>query len=374
MTCFDRNNLMMWVDGELPAEEAESISRHIINCAGCTAFIEAQKRMESLWREEWTDPPESVFENMRRGITQSTPWWRTQRTWYIAAVLCAAYLGVRVFYLDNAHTPLAAVAVSEIAAGANADEQSDQEATADVTMEQTDAVQPEEVAPVEESSVEIVLLTSDDSPGSSESAEDIQTEGIVSGCLGGSALPVMQDAVHQRDEAGRLMNSGYFEMSQEIVEVSAAESEISSESYGSDDSDQMAFGSISAVGAGSGGGGLSAAGNTSSTVQGQQSTTPSPEEDAVCCARSLDASVSTDYSVLITMGPSAAALIQRNDWMSLFEVIDKLLAQNYYCSGEEVVLCVDFSGNVSGPPELVETVIDVPQASYGNSTVTVYFY
>ncbi|MCK5842920.1 MAG: hypothetical protein KAH31_12160, partial [Candidatus Sabulitectum sp.] len=113
MTCPDRNTLMIWCDKEIESPEADTISEHIKHCESCRIFTMAQKQMESVWRDSWNDPGEASFKKMRSNIKHATPWWRTQRTWFIAAALCAAYIGVKVFYIDGTGASLSSIALEE---------------------------------------------------------------------------------------------------------------------------------------------------------------------------------------------------------------------------------------------------------------------
>ncbi|MCK5843038.1 MAG: hypothetical protein KAH31_12765, partial [Candidatus Sabulitectum sp.] len=111
---------MAWCDNEIASPEADIISEHIQHCDSCRAFTTAQKQMESVWRDAWTDPGEASFDKMRKSVKRETPWWRTQRTWFIAAAICAAYIGVKVFYIDGSGTSLSSIALEESSAPAEA--------------------------------------------------------------------------------------------------------------------------------------------------------------------------------------------------------------------------------------------------------------
>ncbi len=107
MSCPDRDELMRWLDGELPEGRRSELEAHLGSCAKCRSLIESQKLIEKVWRDSWQDPDDTAFEMMRRGILSRPPWWKRQRTWFAVAAVFSVYFGVRVFFLDGSGTPMA---------------------------------------------------------------------------------------------------------------------------------------------------------------------------------------------------------------------------------------------------------------------------
>ena len=111
MRCPESSELMQWLDGELKADRKRFIEEHLGSCASCRSLVEAQRRIETLWREDWQDPDEEAFSIMRKRLVQLPPWWRRQRTWFAVAAVFSVYLGVKIFYLDNNGRSLSEIAV-----------------------------------------------------------------------------------------------------------------------------------------------------------------------------------------------------------------------------------------------------------------------
>jgi hypothetical protein len=370
MTCIDRNSLMMWVDGELSAQEAGKISEHINNCAKCSAFIETQKRMESLWREEWTDPSESAFEIMRSRLSPELPWWQKQRTWFIAAAVCAVYLGVRVFFTGNAGTPLSEIAIQEELQPVVAASDVPLETEIEEQMEQSVIVQAEDTDFTDNQSV------TDDSPAGDEliiSAQEEENLGEVSGNSAFSDWQAVDLTMAAED---------YAESSETMETDRERAASVQDQTDCLAGTVQQSAGagaeSASGGGTGSGAGGLSGVEyscyrDTAGVLGQDSSPAPSGEAMASGCAYS-SSSISSGYTISITMESTEIAVLERSDWIALFALTDKLQAENFYSSGDDVVLSVGITGAVTGPEEINGAVIDIPETIYGNSTITVHFY
>ncbi len=360
----------MWADGEITGSEANSISDHISQCSTCSDFVSAQKQMESVWRKAWIHPADADFETMRRRLKPGIPWWQTRRAWYIAATVCAVYLGIRIFHVDGAGTSLSEIAAEEtsVIARISADEVSCVPEAAPMEemiaggcegMEQEIEILQDELAfsqsdppeIVEESLVDLSLSVSD-----SESAEEeeILLEGDYAAeyvetavsldvpameCLRGSnaALDNTEDAEE------KIWGSG---------ESFQSVSDFSTESAG--------FGVI-----GGSAGHYSAASGVCSTQT---------EDTAEAAADISPAQQGEGYSVSLTLESGEVIEIQRDVWDALFSFIDLLQHQNCYSAGKQLVFMVSSAGIVSGPDVPDSTVIDIPETGYGNCAVTVLFH
>ncbi len=102
------------------------------------------------------------------------------------------------------------------------------------------------------------------------------------------------------------------------------------------------------------------------------SSCPAPVEEYLVTVSS-SSEISKSYSICIVLETEEETSIQRTDWQSLFELIDRMYQENCYLAGEELILTVDIEGNVSGSNVHDGTVIDIPQTGYGNSLVFIEF-
>ena len=381
MTCPEKSNLMMWTDGELHSSDADKIADHIEQCTECRNFVSAQKQMESVWRDGWTDPSDASFEIMRGKLKPEIPWWRTQKTWYIAAVLCAAYIGVRLFYVDASGTSLSSIAAEEMSSSVQAapDAPLVEEVVEDRDLEMEEQ---ENVLEMDETG-----LASGQS-GISVHEEELSVESRVFSVVSESA-DAEEDALLIGDFA-----VGYSEMEstteialdqpmdiaqasdqlacpeeqEDMAETGAVYRSVNSSStvtpgYGMIEG-TMPMGGLS----GGGGGGTAAASDSGDmscddSIADAQSTCSSQEEQAC-----------DEYSIAITLETKIVLQIQRYQWNSLFSLIDTLLTENCYPAGEQLVLYVSDEGIISGPEVPAGTVIDLPETCYGDCTVTVTSY
>ncbi|MCK5035881.1 MAG: hypothetical protein KAS73_08315 [Candidatus Sabulitectum sp.] len=388
MICPDRNTLMTWCDKEIASPEADTISEHIKHCESCKAFTVAQKQMESVWRDSWKDPGEASFKKMRSNIKHATPWWRTQRTWFIAAALCAAYIGVKVFYIDGTGASLSSIALEEtsvpvqITSGDLSDprdesplEEMEEAVAVEVAEEEIEFLQDELVSGqseipevVEELSVDLALSVSDSGVSVGDAEMEVMEEDadLISG-----SPEVVLNAVgghHNVESQDMAEPPGTVDESLEQESVFRTAGSISSESAGSG----MVEGALSG---GVGGGG--------STAYGSVGMSPAPVTEDQCddlvedVHSDLPAQSETPmitYSVLITLESKEIIQIQRFQWNSLFAMIDALQEENWNPSAEMLVFTVSSEGIIAGDNAADGAVIAVPETGYGDCVVTVHFF
>lgn len=387
MTCPDKETLMMWSDGELSGSEADRISDHVASCSDCRSFVNTQKQMESVWRNAWVDPEISNFETMRGNLKPQTPWWRTQRTWYIAAALCMAYIGVKIFYLDSTGPSLASIAMEETSVPARVAvddvsiapyEAPEEEMVAteceeqEIEISQDDTVsgQPETIEVIEELSVDLAL-----SAGDSESyeREDVVEElDFCAGYSGGSVNTMGTDQLLDSLSVSDLPAAVEEPSEEQEMFRTVSSSSVSSES--ADHGEAMVEGTISGA-TGTGGGGSSAPGLGGMSFSRDSDDHGDSFIEDLWSASPVQSEVSADtYSLLITTDSKETIAIQRFQWDSLFSLIDSLQNENRDISLESFVLTVTSDGIVSGTDIPAGTVIDLPETGYGDCTVTVLFH
>jgi len=365
MTCPDRNTLMAWCDNEIVSPEADHISEHIKHCDSCRAFTIAQKQMESVWRDAWTDPGEVRFAKMRSSVKQETPWWRSQRTWFIAAAICAAYIGVKVFYIDGTGTSLSSIALQETPASV-------QVTTTDISADQDESfvVEMEETAAVECAEEEFEIPQDELVAGQSEASEVIEELSVdLSLTESGS------DVVFNSVEGYRLMNS---EDSPEPLETAdeVLEQEAFSRIATACPTESAGSGMVGeGLSGGVGGGGSAAYGSVGTSIlRDSDHQCDDSIEDAQTVLPVQSEIQLTAYIVSVTLESKEDIQIQRFQWNSLFLMIDTLLEDNWNRSVEMLVFTVSSQGILSGDNMVEGTVIDIPEAGYGDCTVTVQFF
>ncbi len=381
MTCPDRKTLMMWSDGELSGKEADRISDHVASCSDCRSFVNTQKQMESVWRNAWVDPEISNFETMRGNLKPQTPWWRTQRTWYIAAALCMAYIGVKIFYVDNSGSSLADIAMEETSVPAQvtmgdvpiaSDEASEEEMIVseceeqelEISQDETVSSQAETAEIIEELSVD-VALSRDDSESSA--GDDIIEESDFAAGYSGSAVNAIGTDRLLDSHIVSDLPAAVEEISEEHDMFRSATS-VSSESAGSG----VVEGTLSG---GTGGGGSSAPGLGGVSISQDTDDHGDVFIEDLQSASPVESEASVDtYSLMITTESKETIPIQRFQWDSLFSLIDSLHNENRDVSLESFVFTVTSDGIVSGADIPIGTVIDLPETGYGDCTVTVLFH
>ncbi len=387
MICPDRNTLMIWCDKEIVSPEADTISEHIKHCESCRTFTMAQKQMESVWRDSWKDPGEASFKKMRNSIKHAIPWWRTQRTWFIAAVLCAAYIGVKVFYIDGTGASLSSIALEEIsvpvqitssdlsaARDENPLEEMEETAAVECEEEETEILEDELVSGlsetfevIEELSVDLALSVSDF--GVSE--EDITMEAIGDADM----IPGFPEVALNAVEGQYLMDSEDIADPSETADEGFEQEELyrtstacPPESAGSG----IVEGEVSGGVGGGGGIAYGSVGMLPAPVTEDQS------DDSIEYLQSTLSGQSETrmaaYSVSITLESKEIIQIQRPQWDSLFSMIDTLVEDNCNSSVEIFVFTVSSEGIISGDDVADGTVIAIPEAGYGDCTVTVHFF
>lgn len=389
MTCSDKTALMMWSDGELSGSEADKISDHVASCSDCRNFINTQKQMESVWRDAWVDPGDSNFETMRGNLKPQTPWWRTQRTWYIAAALCMAYIGVKKFYLDSSSQSLADIALKETSVPALVAEDDvftapdeapaeemvvseceEQELDISVSQDETVSGQPETIEVIEELSVDLAL-----SAGDSESYEREDVVEQLDFCAGYSEGSVNTMGSDQLLDS-RVVSDLPAAVEEITDELEMFRSVSSSSSSGSESSESADYGVAEGIlSGGTGGGGSSAQGLGGISLSQDTDDHSDVFYEDMQSASPVESEVSADtYSLLITTESKKIIPIQRFQWDSLFSLIDSIDNDNRDMPMESFVFTVTSDGIVSGADIPVGTVIDLPETGYGDCSVTVLFH
>ncbi len=380
MSCPDKQVLSAWMDNELTETEAEKIANHVNSCHKCKSYINSQKLLETVWREGWEDPVKKDFEQMRNTLQQKNPskkWWKTERTWYIAAVLCAAYLGVKIFVVDNAGTSLSDIAMSEqhtddTPASEVSFEAADLEAEVVVVAENDDEIENENedfVIPAEEAEEIVVFeFAESDIQESSPSVDDIVAEGSsgYSATGYGSGGPLEEETsdidacqIQMADDA--------------LVEFTASDAP-----SGLSSGDAM-----NSVTSGAAGGGSS--GGTDHRMVGG-SVAAVPEEcieeeilDVTAQSSSADTFVSRgrnllkNSSVQVVLSSGTIASISSTLWPSLFDLLESVLESNPLFENSDIMLFVDETGVVSGPGVENGTVIELPDQSYSDCVIHIHF-
>ncbi len=348
MICPSKEILLAWIDKELPVSEIETISAHVEKCTDCENYILAQKKMETVWRNAWVDPDESDFKTMRSSIEPATQWWRRQQTWFLAAVICAAYIGVKIFYVDEETRSLSSIVIEQ-------------------TISATHEDLVDDVEPVIQEESEETVVSEE-----TENMDDI-VEGQISDVSSEhSEVLVIEDesmTEHYSDSEGDLP-----------VDIAGINSDVSFASTESSPAvvqvavqDELCFAagtsnlppSGGAVGTGGGGSGDSGIGGlpTQESENDVQRVYESP----------CEAILSVTYTVSIVQQSKETYVIQRSDWDSLFSIIDSLLAEKSYLAGESLVLGINSDGFISGDETLDGVLIGIPRTSYENCSVIVYF-
>lgn len=327
MNCPESSILMQWLDGELSRKEAEEIKIHVESCSDCLSLVETQKRMESAWRESWTDPAPAAFEALRRNLSaRSLPWWRRQRSWMAVAAVFAVYLGVKIFLIDGAGRPMAEVASENPPPAPRTEYFAEPEVIPWVPDESADA------PPVEQEILE---------------AQEEE---------------VMPPAEEQQEEAEE---TDVPDLPQEIIEdVSVSESRSLSLGQSS------GYGISGGIGEGGGGLAPEALPNEGLVVVDdafQEEAMPMFSRDS---AYGAAAAVPPDIQVSAELQGGETISLYREVWPELFQILDTILACETIPEGEPVVLFIDSTGLATGPLVPEGTVIALPDSTWGNSSIT----
>jgi hypothetical protein len=384
VTCPETAELMLLLDDELPEHRKRELEGHLASCPRCRSLVETQRKLESAWREGWSDPDEKAFDRMRSRLVHTVPWWRDQRTLLAVAAVFSVYLGVKIFYLDRTGTPMAQVAAREIAQeeetpwetcevdviadGITGDSDLSEQA---VLEEQTEEFLDEgnepgvqtadhEVQPVEEllnenisSAIDLQVAQIGDETGSGESSYGFDQPEAEEADAGTAGL------VLSRDEADDLSQG-------QTITLAASPAETTE-----DGSIEYLGGSS---GSGTGGGGSTVGGyaygsisRTSSQEEavGYSEDTVWEVQDAAACCESSVANSFEDHTVYAVLAGGELLYIQRHQWEDLFLMADSL------ATGETWVITVDSTGAVSGAGVPAGTVIAVPDHEYMNVPITI---
>lgn len=397
MSCPDKQILSAWMDNELKETEAERITNHVNSCSECKRYINSQKLLETVWREGWQDPAKKDFEQMRDTLKQNSPskkWWKSERTWYVAAVICAAYLGVKIFVLDNAGTSLSEIAISET--------YNESVPGSPVSHEQEESVFEAEIEIVEE--VSIPIESEDEEIGDdiaglleeSEAEEEeivfydlqavdlIETSSSVDGSTGVSS-GYSTTAYGSGGLAGGQSGGETGEVgisSNRLTEGSSTEFSIA------DSPTLVSSGDVgSTVSTVTGGGGSGSVSIDQSFCGGSVA---SPEE---CCDEEIfDVSMQTEYaeadaddlanrdrqslkncSVQVVLSSGTIASVSPSFWPSLFDLLESILENNPLFENSEIMLLVDETGAVTGPGIENDAVVELPDQSYSDCVIHIHF-
>ena len=406
MSCPDKQMLLAWMDGELKGAEAEKIATHINSCEECKNYIKSQKVLEKAWREGWHDPAKEDFEQMRNTLQQANSpkkWWSSQRTWYIAAVLCAAYLGGKIFIIDNAATSLSDIAVSEqLRDNAPASEISvDVDDVAFETELETEAAEVVEEQEEEAEATPIVLALTENEDDSDElimpSEEPVEIEEIVAFDYVESGIAVQESSsfvTFAEGSSGDYSVTGYGSGGFSGEEISETEIDLYDDRIAEDaqsgliasDEPSGVPGEVNSVtsAVAGGGGAVAAAGHR--LVGGSVTTSAAAPEECVdqeildvteqpssIYTANRDRSLLKDCSVQIVMSSGSIAFISSSLWPALFDLLESILENNPLYKDSEIMLLVDETGNVEGPGVEEGTVIEVPDQAYENCLIHIHF-
>lgn len=375
MSCPGKQVLSAWMDNELTETEAEKITNHIESCLECKSYINSQKLLETVWREGWKDPVKKDFEQMRNTLQQKIPskkWWKTERTWYIAAVLCAAYLGVKIFVVDNAGTSLSDIAMSEqINDAIPTSEVSSEvpELEAEVVVENDDETE-ELIIPAEEA-VEIEPIvafeyTELDMQESSFSVDDI----VVEGSGGYSATGYGSGGILEEETGETDAHET------RIVDNTLVEFAVSDAPSGLSSGDAMNSATSGAAGGGRGVDHRMVGGSVAAM----------PEEyvehevlDVVAQSASADTDVNRDRTLLkncsvqVVLSSGTIASVSSSLWPSLFDLLESILENNPLFENSDIMLFVDETGAVTGPGVENAIVLELPDQSYSDCVIHIHF-
>ncbi len=103
MNCPGIEEIMAWIDDELPPDRMESVRVHLDQCAACRRLSEYQKLIETTWRESYTPPSDFEFNRFEKQLTsrlfRRRSWIRTALP--VAAAFAAVLLGIRIFVIGT---------------------------------------------------------------------------------------------------------------------------------------------------------------------------------------------------------------------------------------------------------------------------------
>lgn len=362
---------MLWLDGELPPEKAGEFQSHIEECPHCRKAIEAQQRMEKLWRGSWKDPDETAFTMMRKGLSGAVPWWRRQRSWMAVAAVFAVYFGVRLFLVDEQGTSMSHLVQEELLNGAD-------DAPGHVYNE------PEVVVTAQAETCE----EQEEEMAACEPQEEI-TEEFTAGETW--AAPV-ETADEQLDVCLNLsedmegLSMEVEQMEEPVGFVAYNDQEDMGSEFPADIEGTSGFGVCggSSVGAGGGGsGGLTATESSSdATLHEEENQDAVTVGDAVCevtrmaSCQDCPSSTAKDsvlYFVSAELATGETVVLSRGNWISLFQLIDNYIDQ-YEVTCRTLCLSIDSTGTVSGEELMDGSVIDEPPSEYADCSVTVSIY
>ncbi|PIE52612.1 hypothetical protein CSA37_05120 [Candidatus Fermentibacteria bacterium] len=354
MRCPDISELSLYLDGELAEESRVTIEEHLSECSDCRAWLAAQKRMETLWRESWQDPEESAFDIMISGVLRTVPWWKKQRSWMAAAAVFAVYFGVRVFMTGDAGRPLSEAAQEELSGG-----------------------MPSSELPVSE-------IPYEDEADAMETAD--QSEPAEEMCLAYNT-PVQESIEETSEEQvspSEILNSEESFANQEIDEVSsgALEAESSYESglvYELEDS--FSESSESSHG---GSGALEA---EFSSLERSSSEVPDNDfsqvdqdhcrsaGEPVAETAAVTQGYGTDFSYTVTLitEEGDSTMLSRNSWPELFRFLDDYLAENSL-DRYEMSFTLNSETNTWSSAETELPEFDFPAEWSVGSTITVHLH
>jgi|GEM_PF-1647930 len=207
MNCPEFNELMAYLDGELSSDRVSVLEEHLAACQDCRRVLESQRKLEEVWRENFSYPSEESFRECENRIGNSLrkrSRWRTVIPF--AAAIAAVFLGVKLVLLDGPSLDTAAPAIlqamdsSESSPPTTGDESTEIGTAGVVEDENADRFSESEIIPSESVPEEIISRyyrdeTVDDYMA--ESIEEITSQlGYPSG---GTESP---DTEHQMDNPG----------------------------------------------------------------------------------------------------------------------------------------------------------------------------
>jgi len=105
MKCPEFDTLMMFLDGELPEEELEAVSKHVMSCSNCRKIIDSQRKLETSWRDSFVIPENEQFRRLEQSIYNRINRHSRWRALVPAAAgIIAVLLGVKLI-INNRPAP-----------------------------------------------------------------------------------------------------------------------------------------------------------------------------------------------------------------------------------------------------------------------------
>jgi hypothetical protein len=353
VSCPSRENLLEWYDGELSDPDASQVDAHVSRCAECALFIGSVKRMENIWRADWTDPEDSAFDLFRQGLSPAVPWWKRQRSWFIAAAVFAVYLGVRIFQFGDHAPDLARMAEQEVRSNVQpTPEMTDSAAELPLEVSSEEMEEPAYAESQEEIAVEEEAFDSQDEVVTQQAIQppvEIQ-DGIASVRTAASSL------IHDSMAAGESVSEGIGGLSGADAAGGGSWNDLSSSSLGEDDSPS----------------GSSA--GSEEVLMLFASGACQAEEAPQHVASPLADIAAPVFSITLCPPVDGETDLSHEDWPELFQLVQSASMDAGVQGGDSWELTVDGGGSVWNGGQFIGTVQPYRYFQEGDLTLTVHFH